>query len=146
MSFKPIIRGVLVVAIAFLLHGFTFSSRSRLTVKITNIENTEGVIEIGLYNDKEDFPTPNKQYKKVRKKIFSNKLVYTFNDLPKGKYAIAIYHDENKDSKCNRNFFGIPTEAYAFSRNFRPWLSKPDFSDCSVYLDKDKTISIKMVY
>jgi uncharacterized protein (DUF2141 family) len=146
MPFKPIIRSSLIVATAFLLHGFGLLNRSKLTVKITDIQNKNGVIEIGLYNDKDDFPTPNKQYKKVRRKILSNKLVYTFEDLPHGKYALAIYHDENKDNECNRNFFGVPTEAYAFSRNFRPWLSAPEFSDCSVYLDKDKTITIKLVY
>ncbi len=146
MPFKLIMRSMLLIGAAFIFHGFALHSRSKLTVKVTNIDNTNGVIEIGLYNDKEAFPTPNKQYKKVRKKIFSNKLVYTFDDLPHGKYAIAIYHDENKDNKCNRNLFGVPTEAYAFSRNFRPWLSAPDFNDCSVGVYKDKTITIKMVY
>ena len=146
VPFRTILRSTLVLAVAFMTHGFAVTYRSKLTVKITNIKNTKGVIEIGLYNDKDDFPTPNKQYKKVRRKIFSNKLIYTFDELPHGKYAVAIYHDENKDNKCNRNFVGVPTEAYAFSRNFRPWLSAPEFSDCSIGVYKDKTINIKLVY
>jgi uncharacterized protein (DUF2141 family) len=47
---------------------------------------------------------------------------------------------------CDKNFLGIPTEAYAFSNNIRPRFSVPTFEECSTYLDKNKTFSIKLVY
>lgn len=117
-----------------------------LTVEITNIKNTKGMIQIGLYKKPENFPSPTKQYKVKRIKPTGKTLKYEFKGLPLGKYALGIYHDENGDKKCNRNLIGIPTEAYAFSRNFRPGMSAPKFSDCSVTLTKTKSISIKLVY
>jgi uncharacterized protein (DUF2141 family) len=129
-----------------LLLGATTSSTAKLVVKVTNIENTNGRIEMGLYKDNGKFPTPNKQYKFTRQKINSSEVKYTFTDLPHGYYALAIYHDENGDKKCNKNFIGVPKEAYCFSRNFRPFLSIPKFKDCSVKLYGDRMITIKMVY
>lgn len=135
------------VALFFLQTSFAPPASSRdLTVEITNIKNTKGVIEIGLYSKAENFPSPSKQYKVKRVKPTGKSVRYTFSDLPSGKYALAIFHDENSDKKCNRNLIGVPTEAYAFSRNFRPGLSAPKFSDCCVTVEKDKTISIKLVY
>lgn len=122
------------------------NKKAKLVVKITDIESTKGVIEIGLYRDNGKFPIPNKQYKSTRQKITSNEVKYTFEDLPIGKYALAVYHDENEDKKCNKNFFGVPTEAYCFSRDYRPFLSIPKFKDCAINLNGDRMISIKMVY
>ena len=82
----------------------------------------------------------------ARIKVSADNVKYTFKDLPVGKYALAIYHDENNDKKCNKNFFGIPTEAYCFSRNYRPIMSVPKFKDCYIDLKSDRAISIKMVY
>jgi len=117
-----------------------------LTVEITNIKNTRGVVQIGLYKRAENFPKPGKQYKMKRIKPKGKTLKYQFSGLKPGKYAVAIYHDENGDKVCNRNLIGVPTEAYAFSRNFRPSLSTPRFNQCYVSLKKARTISIKLVY
>ena len=62
------------------------------------------------------------------------------------KYGVCIYHDENNNDKCDKNFFGIPTEGYGFSNNKKPVLSIPSFEECSVNLTSDKSISIKVLY
>lgn len=61
-------------------------------------------------------------------------------------YAVCIYHDENGDDECNKNMFGVPKEGYAFSKNFRPKFSVPDFFDCAFPLKENKTVTIKLVY
>ena len=71
---------------------------------------------------------------------------HTFKDLEAGTYAIVVYHDENHNKICDKNFFGIPTEAYAFSNNMRPKLSAPSFEECAIKLQQDRSIDIKMVY
>ncbi|GAB5417316.1 MAG: hypothetical protein Crog4KO_28980 [Crocinitomicaceae bacterium] len=124
----------------------TPDNTATLTVEITNIKNTDGVVQIGLYKKPENFPSPNKQYRVERIKPSGKTLTYKFTGLAPGKYAVAIYHDENGDKKCNRNLIGVPTEAYAFSQNFRPGLSAPKFSDCCVTVKKTKVVSIKLVY
>lgn len=117
-----------------------------ITVKVVGIQNKKGVVEIGLYSNPAKFPIPGKTLKMVRPSITGKDLTYTFENLPKGDYAIAIYHDENSDKKCNRNFFGIPTEAYAFSNNYRPILSVPKFTDCSFHVEGDKKVTILLIY
>ena len=59
---------------------------------------------------------------------------------------VCIYLDENNNDQCDKNFFGIPTEKFAFSNNIRPILSIPSFESCSVYLNENKSIVIRADY
>ena len=34
----------------------------------------------------------------------------SFDPIPAGTYAVACFHDENKNGKCDTGLFGIPTE------------------------------------
>lgn len=138
---------LLLTVVSYLFLGIGLESHNcSITVKVVGIQNKKGVIEIGLYSNPAKFPIPGKTLKMVRPSIPGKDLTYTFENLPKGDYAIAIYHDENSDKKCNRNFFGIPTEAYAFSNNFRPLFSVPKFTDCSFQVDGAKKVTILLIY
>ena len=117
-----------------------------LTVKVSGIQNNNGVIELALYKDPNKFAKVGQTYRIIRIKPDGANLTHEFKNLEEGKYAICLYHDENNNKVCDKNFFGIPTEAYAFSNNIRPKLSVPTFEECSTYLDKNKTFSIKIVY
>lgn len=125
---------------------FNADAQHTLTVKVTAIESQKGVVEIGLFKDPSKFAKAGQAYKMVRIEPKGRELVYEFKDLAEKDYAICIYHDENKNRICDKNFFGIPTEAYAFSNNVRPLFSAPSFEQCSMRLNKDRTFSIKMVY
>ena len=130
----------------FILQGFRSSNTNTLTIKITNLQHSHGVVEIGLYEKGDCFPTPGKQFKKGRATINGNTATYKFKGLKDGDYAIAAYHDENGDKYCNKNLFGVPTEAFAFSNNIRPFLSPPKFKSCRFWVTGNCTLSIKMVY
>ena len=140
-------KSVLLVIVSFFLFASNDTKNKYcLTVKLTNIQSQNGVIEIGLYKDPERFPKVGQTHGMVRVKPNGNELVYHFVNLEAAPYAVCIYHDENNNKVCDKNLIGIPTEAYAFSNNFRPKWSAPEFEDCSTMVDKDKTISIRMVY
>lgn len=127
--------------------GYSFAQKQySLTVKVTGIENYNGEIELALYKDPKKFAKVGQTYRLVRIKPDNSNLTYEFKNLDQGKYAICLFHDENNNKVCDKNFFGIPTEAYAFSNNIRPRISVPTFEECSTYLDKNKTLSIKIVY
>lgn len=138
----------LVYFILFLfVYSFGFSQKQHtLTVKVSGIQNLKGVIELALYKDPNKFAKVGQTYRIIRIKPDGANLTHEFKNLEEGKYAICLYHDENNNKVCDKNFFGIPTEAYAFSNNIRPKLSVPSFEECSTFLDKNKTFSIKMVY
>lgn len=135
-----------VVFLLFAIQGFRSSGTFDLTVKITNLAHTRGAVEIGLYNVEDHFPSPGKQWKMARPVVNGNTVTYYFRGIPAGDYAIATYHDENGDGKCNKNMIGVPTEAYAFSNNIRPFLSAPNFKSCRFWVTEDRTLQIKMVY
>ena len=117
-----------------------------LTVNVTGLENNDGVLRFGLYNNQDQFPIVGETFKMIRVKTEGDSRKYTFKGLPKGSYAVAIYQDENNNDKCDKNFIGVPTEPYAFSNDIRPKLSAPSFEDCMLNLDRNKTVSIKIVY
>ena len=104
------------------------------------------MLQFGLYNEADKFPIVGETLKMVRVKTSGNSRKYTFIGLTKGDYAVAIYQDENNNDNCDKNFFGVPVEPYAFSNDIRPKLSVPSFRDCSFQLNQSKTVSIRLVY
>jgi uncharacterized protein (DUF2141 family) len=131
---------------SFLIIGLNSFAQFTLKVKVHSIQNTNGQIELSIYNDPKVFPEVGKTYKIARIDPKGSEVVYEFTNLPAGEYAIATFHDENNDKECNTNLIGVPTEAFAFSNDFRPFLSAPDFSDCAFTVNKNMEISIEMVY
>lgn len=116
-----------------------------LTVTINNIKHIEGSIEIGLFNNGDRFMEEGQAFKSVSVKVKGNSETFVIKDLPKGIYAISLYHDRNSNGKCDRNFLGIPKEPYAFSNNFKPKFSAPTFSDCRFELNKKLSIEISLI-
>lgn len=117
-----------------------------LTIHIPNIIEVKGRIQVGLYDNKDNFPKEGKEFKRYFIKVDSKDLKFTLNDIPSGDYAIALYHDANSDGTCNSNLIGIPTESYGFSNNIKPFLSAPSFSATKFNLSKDRTITIKLFH
>lgn len=116
-----------------------------LTVTIKNIKHVEGSIEIGLFNNGDRFMEAGQAYKSVSVKVTGNAETIVIKDLPKGTYAISLYHDRNSNGKCDRNFLGIPKEPYAFSNNFKPKFSAPTFIDCQFELNETLSIEISLI-
>lgn len=126
------------ISLAFL--GVTYD----LEVQVEGIPNTKGTLFIGLFNSSATFPNYGKQYKGVVVTHEGKSHVYKFKNLPKDTYALAIYHDENKNGKLDKNLFGAPTEAYGFSNNARESFSAPSFEAAKVVLDRDKKCQIRV--
>ena len=135
---------LLIVVVA--LFAFTQASTTKLTVEIGDIKNSSGKnISIGVF-EKNTFPAIGKA--KYEKSIIANgnTVSITF-ELPDGDYAVAVYQDLNNNSVLDKNFFGIPKEPYGFSKNFKPKLSAPQFSDCSFTLSgTEKKLSIFLIH
>ncbi len=111
-----------------------------LEINITKIRSNSGQIAIQVLDEQ----------KKVVKQEFatiSNKRsVLLLKGLPKGKYAVQLFHDENKNGKMDFNFLGIPKEGYGFSNDARGFMSEPAFDKQLFLLDQDRAIQIKLSY
>jgi len=120
---------------------------SDITVEVTGLLNKNGKLSIGLYNKNDDtFANISKYYKGVNLTINDSKVIYTFKNIINGTYAVAIIHDENKNKKLDKNFFGIPTEGYGFSNNIRPSFRSANFEESKFQLIDDKNIVINIGY
>ena len=126
--------------------GFiTANAQHNLTVNISNLTANKGTVEIGIFNKAEGFLKVGKQFLKKQIKVSGDKTSYTFTNLPKGYYSVAIYQDENSNKKCDTNFIGIPNEPYGFSNNYKPTISAPNFAQTRVLVNNNKAIDIQLI-
>lgn len=116
-----------------------------LTLNISNIKSKNGFLEIGLFNKEKGFLKEGNQFLRKKIKVSGLNSKITLSNLPKGDYAIAVYHDANNNNICDTNLIGIPTEAYGFSNNFKPKLSAPKFSQTKFLMDRNKDIHISLI-
>lgn len=123
-----------------------YSQSPVLTVTVPNINPVQGEIQVSVFNSKTSFLKEGKEYKIYRFKVDKASGKFVINDLPKGEYAMIIYHDKNNNKEMDRSMLGIPKEGFGFSKNFKPKLSGPGFGDCSINLNADMEIDIKLMY
>lgn len=142
---KTYMKNIIGIALLFAVQ-FGYAQKGPLKITVTNINHLEGNIQVSLYNSKASFIKPGKEYKTMTREVKAGTETFTFNDLPAGEYAVALYHDENGDGKCNTNMLGIPKEGYAFSRNFIPKFSAPKFDDTKFKQEQGTNMVIKMHY
>lgn len=128
-----------------ILSGLFPSNNPKLTIKISNIEKIKGEIKVGIFNTDTHFLKEGYALKNYSVKVENNTAILTITDLPTGEYAVTMYHDQNSDNECNKNFIGIPKEPYGFSNNIKPKMSAPKFKDCKFDLSENKTLNIALI-
>ncbi|HRG00272.1 MAG TPA: DUF2141 domain-containing protein [Bacteroidia bacterium] len=124
--------------------GETYS----LTVEVKELQNCKGVVQFALYN--KDGTIPDEHYKKcckiLKEKIQNGTSKVTFSNLPVGKYAVNILHDENENGEIDKGFI-LPIEGVGFSNYQSIGLTnRPNFSKASFELSSDKKITVKVIY
>ena len=61
--------------------------------------------------------------------------------VPRGRYVVAVSQDANENRLLDTGLFGVPTEAYGFSRDARGTFGPPDFDEGAFDFD-GKTASL----
>ena len=133
----------------FISASFTVKEETyTLVVETSDLRNNIGVVQFALYN--KNGSVPDEKYKKYYKmkvgEIKKNTSSIAFKNLPKGKYAVNILHDENKDGKIEKGWV-LPIEGVGFSNINKIGIgNKPNFSKASFQLNSNKTIRVKIIY
>lgn len=136
---------VFFVAIITVSSGFRTNTKGSLNITLSNITQ-KGKINVAVYKDGEDFPSDKFLVKGQTGECNSATCSFQFQDLPYGNYAVAIYQDVNANGKLDTGTFGIPTEPFAFSNNFKPKWGGPSFEKCRFEFSQDnQTLSITMI-
>ena len=138
--FKAMITSSLILALGLI----NFAQTGAIEVKIYGIENNNGIVMIGLYNSEADFPDFDKGYTGAAPEADENGVTYTFIDIPAGKYALAVWHDEDKDKALDKNMLGIPRESYGFSNNKFGTFGPPDFKDAAFDVASSETTLLEI--
>lgn len=148
---KNRIKTLAILLAAFASSSFGFKAENTnysLTVEVKNMRNSTGEVKFVLYN--KDGTIPDEKYKNYYKTrngaIVNGTSTITFSDIPAGKYAVNILHDENKNGKIDKGFI-LPIEGIGFS-NFKSigLTNKPNFSKASFEVNSNKTILVKVIY
>ncbi|MCL8007389.1 DUF2141 domain-containing protein [Gelidibacter japonicus] len=132
---------ILILYLSFLT-SFFGNDNPQLTIHVQNIKSLKGEIIIGVFNTDKDFLKDGVAIKNYTITVDKATETIVIKDLPKGEYAVSLYHDENSDKECNRNFLGIPKEGYGFSNNVKPKFSAPSYEDCKFLLLDNKVLDI----
>jgi uncharacterized protein (DUF2141 family) len=109
-----------------------------LTVKVHNIKPVSGNLMVGVFNSKAGFPDV--YFRGTKAQITDTVMVVTFTDLPKGKYAVSVYQDMNKNGQLDKNIFGVPKEKYGFSNK----ANKPDYRESVFDFNNDLILDITL--
>lgn len=99
------------------LPDYITENSSSFTLTVEGLKEAKGEVRIAVFNS-EDTYTKEPVYAVVLT-VDDILLEWEVPDLPFGEYAIAVYHDKNKNGKLDTNLLGIPKENYGFSNNAR---------------------------
>ena len=72
--------------------------------------------------------------------------VAEFDSLVQGIYAVTVFHDENRNRRFDKDWLGIPREAWGGSNDLRPWARAPRFDEARFNVaagSHDITINLK---
>lgn len=142
--------GVLVVVLVG--HATCSAQTTRgadLQLKVQLPSNAHGSVAYAVFKSREGFPSD------VRKAVrhgFSAEtsqgldVVIDLGPLPPGRYAVAVYLDENGNRKLDVGLFGIPKEPVGASNNPPGRFGPPDFDACVFQLGANNlTLAINLV-
>jgi uncharacterized protein (DUF2141 family) len=124
---------------------------SRLTVEVEGLNSTAGNLCYKIFNGSQGFPSGDdnaivRRCTPIGDIDLADPISETFEDLPAGTYAVAIYHDANGDEVLNRGLFGMPSEGYGFSNNAVARTGPVSYDAAMFLLGGHTTIQIRLQY
>ena len=122
---------------------------STITITATDLRNAKGMVLACLTSEEASFPKCRDVLgvRGAKAKAHEGSVTLTFKDVPEGRYAIAILHDENGNGKADRMLGMMPKEGFGFSRDAKVRMGPPKFSEAAFDLgNSDKAMAIKVRY
>lgn len=119
-----------------------------LTVEITDIRTTGGKLQISVFDQQKAFTQilVDQAYTNIMVPVRTGVSRFTLHDVPNGRYAISILHDENGNQKMDTNKSKMPIEGYGTSHATDKY-DEPSFAQASTLLDgRDQKVKVEMFY
>ncbi len=129
------------IALSFAQENNNNLEGTTIKVSAVNSLNDKGTIKFAFYT-KENFRMKPLFAKSTT--IKNGKITVTFNNVPKGEYAIICYHDENNNGRMDFFENGMPKESYGTSNN--PMNFGPPTFESSKFKVIDKNLSLEIKF
>ena len=111
-----------------------------IIIKVTGLRSEKGQVRIAVFNSSAKWLGEEPVYSSTIN-VDGQSVTWKFNDVPPGDYGIAVFHDENKNGKMDKNLLGIPLEPYGFSNNVRVTFGPPKWEK-SKFVVKGSTTEV----
>jgi uncharacterized protein (DUF2141 family) len=105
-----------------------------LLIEVTGLRSAKGDVHYALYDDAQHFPERKGRIMTGNVPARTGGVVIPIKNLSPGIYAVAVYHDENRNDEFDQGFLGFPLEDYGFSNNASGFLGPPSFEDAAIKL------------
>ena len=142
---------MLVVAVVLLAASRSYSdppATAVLTIRISSLRSNNGQVGCMIYNSPKGFPTDSSAALQRRWcPIASASSSCAFDPIPAGTYAVACFHDENKNGKLDTGLFGIPTEGTVASNHAKGFMGPPSFDKAKfIFSGAASELQLRMGY
>lgn len=123
-------------------------SHDVIRVEIDGLRNDRGQVVCALFASAADFPKkPEKALAHDKSAIANGHATCQFENVPSGRYAVSVFHDQNSNGKLDSNFMGIPREGVGASNNAKGHFGPPKFTAAAFqYSGGSTTLNISINY
>ena len=104
-----------------------------LKVELSGLRDQRGMVHACLTRSPAHFPDCKSDPAAIMQTIPGTVRELLFRSLPPGRYALAVFHDENANRKLD-TFLGVPREGFGFSRNPTIRFGAPRFDKVTIEL------------
>ena len=131
----------------FALLGAAPPPTGEVTVALTGLRSTKGLVQVCLTRDAQAFPDCRKDPAGRRLTLAANEAgTFHFAALPAGRYAVALLHDENANGRADMALL-VPREGFGFSRDAAVSFGPPRFGKAAFAVGAaEVTMPIRMRY
>ena len=131
-------RFIFIIILFLSINVFADDNMAVMILEVNNIETSTGNIMIHLCRNEQEFNGEiNPQYSfffPAKKSSVTAKI-----NLPKGMYAVKVFHDENENKMLDLNQANHPVEKFGFSNNFfGSYSAMPPFDKVFINIYKDE--------
>ena len=132
-------KNIFLILLMFPAFGF---GQNTLSVEVQGVRNSQGTVNVAVYNQSNGFLEFDKVYKSDLAKANQGSTLVLLKGLPEGDYALAVFHDENGNEELDTNWLGIPKEDVGFSNAKMKTFGPPSFKECAFGLNEDSILTV----
>ena len=131
--------------LAFCLAGASALTAQTLVVHVEGVRNGDGSIHCGFYDSPAQWDTKKSNFQRHGTKagLRGGRVTFTFDDIPAGRWAMAIVDDENDSGGIDWGIL-LPKEGFGFSDYVSRGLSRPDWEDFDFELREGQVTEVRV--